>query len=144
MARTTAGAVQKILLGDYGKGRDGKLPSLDPFIEAASSLVDDVVECATEKGVTLSTAKRELLERWLAAHFYQQSDKGYSGRSTERSSGQFHGQWGMRLENTNYGQTAMTLDPSGCLAEINSSTPQADLFWGGTTDTNALDYDERN
>lgn len=144
MSRTTAGAVQGILGSDYGKGLDGKLPSLDPYIETASALLDTVVECATEKGVTISSTRLELIERWLAAHCYQQSDKGYSSRSTERASGAFHGKWGMKMESTNYGQTAMMLDPSGCLVEMSSASQQADLFWGGTTEANALTYDERN
>lgn len=78
MARTTKKAVQDLLLpgGDY----DGK-SDLTPFIDTASSIVTRVNTCAIAKGNTLTVAELELIERWLAAHCYQQSDKGYQSRT---------------------------------------------------------------
>lgn len=138
--RTTALAVQKVLMEDYATN---EAPDLTPFMEAASSLVDDVISCAANKGKSLSASKLELLERWLSAHFYQQSDKGYSSKSTAGASASFQGQTAMRLESTQYGQMAMVLDSSGCLFNINSNAV-VQGFWLGKTSGEQLDYDDRN
>lgn len=140
MARTTNLAVQKLLLpgGDY----DGK-SDLSPFVETANALVTRVDACATRKGVTLSATELELVERWLAAHCYQQSDKGYQSRSTKGKSGSFHGQWGKNLENTNYGQMALSLDPSGCLAAL-AQRQRAGGYWLGKAPSEQTPYDQRD
>lgn len=144
MARTTDVLVKKVL----APGRDYDTvnnPSLQPFIEAASSVVDDVVTCATRKGKTLTSTKLELIERWLAAHLYQMSDEGYTSRSTMSASGSFQGQTGMYLEATMYGQTAITLDPTGCLVAIaKGARPTARAFWAGKRPSEQTDYDARD
>lgn len=143
--RTTSSAVQGILRlgsegGDYD---DANSPSLDPYIESAASVVDDVVECATSKGVTLSSAKRELIERWLAAHMYCLSDQTYAREKTGDAEGVAHGQTGMFLESTRYGQNALTLDPSGCLREL-SSGKRVSFDWLGLAPSAQTDYEDRD
>lgn len=138
--RTTAELVKGVLLSEYDSKRN---PSLDPFMLIASKMVDRVAACAAEDDVPLDAEEKELLERLLAAHAYQSSDPGYSSRSTMGASGSFNQQTGMGLEGTRYGQLAMTADPSGCLALMNSKK-RAEGFWLGKPTQDQLDYDQRN
>lgn len=127
MARTTADAVQGILApSNYDGATD-----LEPFIETATVVVDQVVECATRKGLTLSDALLERVECYLAAHFYGHSDQFYQSRSTQGASGSFQGQTQMGFEGSQYGQTAIRLDTSGCLSAINRGA-RAGMKWLGT------------
>lgn len=140
MARTTTAAVKDLLLQDYDSVNE---PSLAGFIETASSFIDDVVECATRKGLTLDTTKRELLERWVAAHLYGMSDQPYKGRSTLRASGQFQGETGMYFEATKYGQVAVSLDSSGCLNNLGKQN-RVRAFWMGKRPSAQTDYVDRD
>ena len=74
--RTTPAAVEGVLKQDYDPADD-----LLPFIETASSLVDDAFACSQRKKQPLSGAKQELMERWLSAHFYCVSEGKYTSRS---------------------------------------------------------------
>ena len=140
MPRTTSSEVQGVLLADYNSNTS---PDLTPFITIANLMVTRVATCAATKGKTLSTDELLMLETLLAAHAYQQSDQGYTSRSTGGASGSFQGQTGMYLEGSKYGQLALNLDYSGCLAAI-SKRQTAGGSWLGTTDTAAQTYDERN
>lgn len=144
MARTSSASVQALLL----PGRDydtDDAPSLTPFIDTASAIVDDVDECATDRGYTLGSTRLELIERWLAAHFFQQSDQGYASKSTAGASASFHGQTKMYLESTKYGQTAVRLDKSGCLQAIASEERKAvQADWLGKPPSTQTDYSERD
>jgi hypothetical protein len=115
MARTNAAAVQALLGNDYDADA---APSLTPRIETATVIVDRVATCATAKAITLTAAELELIERWLSAHFYAMTDQTYSSKSTGGASASFHGQTGLALDATKYGQTAKLLDYSGCLTAI--------------------------
>ena len=140
MARTTTLLVQGILVGDYDGSTD-----LTPYIDTASLFVDEVEECAINKGRPLSAAKLEMIERWLAAHFYGQSDKPLTQKSTQDASATFAGQTGMYLESTLYGQTASRLDPSGCLQAIAGNERKvASLFWAGKPPSTQTDYIDRD
>lgn len=138
MAYTTTIAVQSILVNDY----DGET-DLNPFIETAAAIVARTITCATAKGITLSSAEKELLERWLAAWAYCMSDKTYTSRSTLSASGSFSGQYGMGLEHNPYGQMALRVDPSGCLNSLDKRRV-ARGFWLGKRTQDQLTYDERN
>lgn len=145
MPRTTSPEVEAILRpgsqgGDYD---DDNEPSLEPYIATASALVDRVATCATNKGITLSATELELIERWLAAHCYCLSDQTYASKSTEGASASFHGQTGMAIESTRYGQMALTLDVSGCLMAL-SKRQVASAGWLGKSDPDKLTYDQRN
>jgi hypothetical protein len=126
--------------GDYD---DVNEPDLTPYIDAASLLVDDVVECATNKGVTLSTAKKEMIERWIAAHAYAMSDQTYKRKKTGDAEGEYHGQTGMYLEATKYGQFALSLDPSGCLRALSRGVA-VQAFWLGKAPSEQVDYEDRD
>ena len=118
--RTTAVAVQGILLKDY----DG-ISDLTPFIATATQVVDRASDLADDADVTLSSALLEMMERWLAAHFYACADKPYQSRSTRGASASFAGKTDMYFEATLYGQMAMRLDTSGSLQAIGGASGES-------------------
>lgn len=140
VARTTSSAVQGVLLRDYDTANS---PSLTPFIDSASTIVDRVAACAAVKGKTLSTTELELIERWLAAHSYAMSDQTLSSKVTVDAEAIFHGRTGMYLEATKYGQMALSLDYSGCLNAI-GQRKTAGGFWLGRPPSAQTDYDQRD
>lgn len=142
MARTTASQVQGVLQDDFGLRDDGTTPDVTPYIDSANVVVTRVNTCAGDKGITLSDAELELIERWLAAHLYAVSDKPLASKSSGGASGSFHGQTGMKLEATLYGQHAMLVDYSGCLAAI-GKRQNARCFWLGKNPGSQIDYEDR-
>lgn len=136
--RTNSDEVQQALGANYTEGKN-----LSIFIRMAEKILDQVEACATRKGVTIDIETQSLLATLMACHFYQSSDPGYTSRSTSAASGSFKGQWGKRFELTDYGQNAMAMDPSGCLAAMNAGN-RVGMFWGGKPDSERLTYDERN
>ena len=139
--RTNDGKVKGILLRDYDLKRK---PSLEPFIATANVIVDRVAICAVGKSITLSVAELELIERWLAAHFYKYAwDRQFASKSTGGASGSYGGQTAMHLNGTTYGQNALMVDYSGCLTNL-SETQQADGFWLGKAPSDQTDYSDRD
>lgn len=130
MARTTVIAVKNLLLDNYDKVSNPP-PDLTGFIDSASALVDQVVSSATSRGITLTTTLLEIIERWLAAHYYAQADPLYMSKSTQGASGSFMGQSALGLDSTRYGQQAKRLDISGSLAAFDLNA-RADLLWLGS------------
>jgi hypothetical protein len=148
MARTTPAAVQAVLRKDYDTAG---LPDLAPFIAAASAVVDDVAACADAQGTPLAAGRLDLIETWLAAHFSAQTDRPYASKGTEGASASFDNQTGMYLEGTTYGQRAVLLDPSGCLAALGATAapgaaaPTAtSFFWAGKRPSEQVPYWERD
>jgi len=139
MAIRTNDALVKDVLGDNYNGRS----SLGQFILAASVLVGRAATCAAAKGYTVTSAEWKVIETWLAAHLYTCMDAMYTQRSTLRASGSFQRTTGKGLDGTEYGQMAVRLDPSGCLANIDS-TQKFTMEWLGlppSEQTDALDRD---
>lgn len=144
--RTTPQAVKELMApgGDYDLRR---APSLVPAITTASVIIDDLYDAAIADGWTaaeLPAARMELVERWLAAHCYQQSDKGYTSRSTQGASGSFQGQTTMGLDSTLYGQTAKAVDPTGLLSYIYDKVNAPPEIGGthlGTPTSRKADYE---
>jgi hypothetical protein len=145
VARTTSAAVKDVLrLGSLGGDYDdANEPSLTPYITAANLIVTRVNTCATARGRTLSAAELAEIETWLAAHFYVQSDQTYASKSTGGASASFHGQTGMYLESSRYGQTAVSLDYSGCLSALGNRRTAAG-YWLGRRPSEQTDYSERD
>ena len=142
MSRTTSAAVKLVLAPGKDYDTDDN-PDLAPFIDAASAIVDDVVSCATDRGVTISTARAELIERWLAAWAYCLSDQSEQNSSTEGASAGYQGQTGMHFEANKYGQMAVSLDPSGCLNAIGKQQ-RAQITWLGKSPSSQIDYADRD
>lgn len=96
---------------------------LDPFIEAASALVDEV--CVDGYvvlfDVPYSDTKLELIERWLSAHFYAVRDPRAKSESVGPISETKESDTGLNLLSSKYGQMAMTLDTRGGLAALNQA-----------------------
>jgi hypothetical protein len=129
--RTTAIAVTGVRSIDV----DDLETALAPAIETASALVDD--HCTSG---SLSDARLELIERWLAAHFWTLHNEARLtlsetvGPITET----YFGKVGFALSLTPYGQQAMLLDKTGGLAQWNSQvvsgkTEAAGITWLGRT-----------
>lgn len=137
MARTTAEAVQGLL----GRQYDEDL-SVDVFIDTASVVVDRMVQCAARKSVTFTAAELELIERWLACHYYGSSDQFLSSKSTGGASGSYQGQTAMGLEGTKYGQSALGLDHSGCLSVLGKAKPR--FVWLGKAPSERTPYNQRD
>lgn len=140
MARTQSVDVVAILGRDYATAQ---APSLDGYIATANAMVNRVAQCAIDNEDPLSDVELELIERWLAAHYYCQSDKPYASKSTGGASASFHGQTAMRLESTLYGQTALGLDFSGCLDGLTKGNV-ATMTWLGKRPSEQIDYADRD
>jgi hypothetical protein len=137
VARTNSVAVAAILGRNYDEATD-----LSPFIETAYLMVNKVVLCAARKGATTTAEGLEIIERWLAAHYYGCHDQFYTSKSTGGASASFQGQTGMRLEATFYGQTALGLDDTGCLEAL-SKRNTASMVWLGKHRDERTDHEDR-
>lgn len=119
MPRTNATAVKAILLRDYDSKNE---PSLDPFIEIASAMVDDLVDTGSEATDT----RLELIERWLAAHYYVMSDLVYVSKSTDGVSGSFGSvpfpKGSGAFDLSRYGRMALSIDSTGKLRQSGASS----------------------
>ncbi len=124
--RTTTVAVAKIIEVDT-------TIDLDPFIEVASMLVDQVeVEEPTYLAPLL-----ELIERWLAAHFYAIRDNRIDTEKAGPVSQKNQFRVGLNFNVTIYGQQALTIDFKGVLATLQRNATDGGrtsvgLFWAGT------------
>lgn len=136
MSRTTVTAVAGVLARNW----DGTT-GLQPFIDAASSIVDDAVT-NDEDGV-LNSNNTELIERWLAAHFYHCSDPVYQGKNSNKAGGQFQGTSAMAMDGSRYGQMAKRLDPSGWLEAVDSKGVIG-AAWLGKAPSDQIDYVDRD
>lgn len=141
--RTDATTVKEVLAGG-GDYHTRSSPSLTIYITTASALIDDVLICAARKGIPIDSVRATLLESWAAAHYYKVSDQAMMSKNTAGASAVYQGNT-MRegLRGTKYGQTAIELDPSGCLAQI-ASGKTASVKWGGKPEKDWLDYNDRN
>lgn len=132
MPRTTQPAVVDILGQHYDTIRQ---PSLQAFILTASNLVSKIEAADSDNELDAETL--ELIERWLAAHFYAHSDQMLTSKSTEGASGSFQGRTDMFFSSTFYGQNAMLLDSTNYLANREGEAksgdrPRPKLYWAGT------------
>jgi len=124
--RTTILAVQTLLGSNYGPLSNelgGAYPNLQQFIDTAWPLVDQVVYWGNKRygraGGGLTTFLQEIVERYLACHFYQQMDQGYASKSQGGASASFQGQLSLGIESSPYGRTALNVDWTGILSAIN-------------------------
>ena len=125
---------------------------VEPFIRSAhSKLMWLYAHCTGMSSMTDDDLT--IVEAWLAAHYYAQKDPQYLSKSTGGASGSFQGQVGKYFESTWYGQRAIELDHSGCLARLQSeliSTSQgggkrvASIHWAGKVPSEQIDYVERD
>jgi hypothetical protein len=143
MARTNTTLVQAVLGSDYGRfpqSMGGGQPDLQQYIDTATLTVDQVEVKAAAKNKALTTAQLEMIERWLAAHYYTRMDPTYTSRSTQGASGNFTQP---KDDPERYRKTAIELDTSGSLnAILNRLT--AGTEWLGKPKSAQIPYDERD
>jgi hypothetical protein len=132
MARTTPEAVEILLGFNYATMSQ---PSLTPYIDTASNIVDRLIGEAALIDVSIGGVTAELIERWLSCYFYCIMDPLYTSKSTDKASGGW--------EARSYKEAAIALDPSGLLAALLDPKLQASGSWLGKTDAELRDYDER-
>lgn len=133
MARTTAELVKGIIEVD-------ELTSdLAPYIETANELVTEL--CAPAGYLD---SRLELIERWLAAHFYAVTDPRLKSESFGKSSGEYQSKIDLHLNLSHYGQQAQLLDTQGKLAQLNEAVgkgkPQATIKFLGSTSEEQAEY----
>jgi hypothetical protein len=141
MSRTTSDAVKKLVEVDATISTD-----LAPFIETASSLVDDVVATAKKSdGSDYYTApKLELIERWLAAHFYTIRDNRPASEKAGSVSVNYQYEIGKMLSSSMQGQTALMLDTAGGLASLSKQSEdgkprKVGAYYLGSSDLHDID-----
>lgn len=127
--RTTSAAVQGICQVKSTIG-------LTPFIEVANSVV---TKHCTDTSFT--AGELELIERWLAAHFYKMRELQLQNEKAGPVSRSFQSSLNLGFDNSTYGQMAMRLDWSGALSALNEQAKKGaqitpTVTWAGTT------YDE--
>jgi len=133
VSRTTSIAVSEIIEVDTSI-------SLTPFINTASAMVTK--HCAELYAYT--DEELELIERYLAAHFYTLRDP----RPTQETAGKVN-QWlqskvDLGLATSHYGQMAMVLDYNGGLSKLNTETKKGGkrtvgISWLGTENEELAD-----
>lgn len=122
--RTTSALVEAIV--DINPGLD-----LTPYIVAANQITTGVCTYQTPKHPCPGRpipytdgfigSQMEIIERWLAAHFYGVYDALLSASRALDASVQFQFKIAYDLRNTRYGQQAIMLDFQGNLAKWNNS-----------------------
>ena len=128
MARTTGTLVAGIIEIDptFDLAVD-----LDPFIFPANELV---TEACGNYGH--SAGRLEIIERYLSAHFYTLRDPRPVSERAGSVSATYQSKVDLNLSTSHYGQTAMVLDTSGGLADLNNQAIRGkrtvSLTWGGT------------
>jgi len=135
MARTTVDNVEAIIDIDSGI-------SLTPFIEVANALVTEVCSTVTDSvgDLVYDSTRLELIERWLAAHFYHIRDPKPHRDEVDDVQVTYRSIVEIGFNNTHYGQMAMRIDTNGGLSRLDSSiklgsSTTVSLSWLGKTKT---------
>jgi len=95
--------------------------SLTAWVDVANKLVDDIADA--DPSITASRLTK--IEKLAAAHLAASQDQRFESQSGGARSASFQGDTGMGFEGTKHGQAALTLDPTGTLA--NAHKPSASL-----------------
>lgn len=100
---------------------------LDPFISAASQLVDEIAPKTHHSDERLQT-----IETWLAAHFYCMRDPRTSMESAGSVKATYQSWVRPNLQLSHYGQMAIVLDTSSLLARMSRGALPVSVNWLGT------------
>ncbi len=118
-----------IVVAILGKDYDSENErDLTPYITTAEVLASQASDMAIAQARPMSVARLEMMEAWLAAHFYACSDRPYDKRTIDKDQYEFAGKTDGKargLSSTLYGQTAILLDTSGYLSSLIGSVPDA-------------------
>ncbi len=121
MVRTTQELVAGII------ELDPRISDLSPFITAASLLVDEV-----DAKSDLASENLQVIETWLAAHFYAIRDPRSLVEKAGSVSQTIESKVDLNLSVTRYGQMAMVLDTSGTLRALSNGRVSLKVTWLGT------------
>jgi len=141
MPRTTPPAVQAIIEVDT-------TVNLDPYILAGNALVTWLE--GKDSDNLLSADLLELIETYLAAHFYEANrDRKQQSKGVGGANDSYQGQTAMVLSSTDPGQTAMLLDVTGKLAQRSQDAQtgkrrKARVLWAGLPKSSQTAYDDRD
>jgi hypothetical protein len=120
MARVTATEVKQIIDLDTSTVTDEKI---EVFINMANLFINN-----TFSGVTsLSSDTLKEIERFLSAHFLHALDPRAISEKAGEVAVRYAGKFGMGLQATTYGQTALLLDTTGRLAVAAEGKKRASL-----------------
>ena len=134
MARTTNSDVQDLLAAGRNYNTVDS-PSLTPFVSTANVIVTRVSSCATAKGLSLSSTELELIERWLAAHLYTQSNPLAKRKKNLQAEDEY--------VDRSFLDGAMAVDRSGCLKSIIKGK-RASMSWLGLPPSEQTAYVDRD
>jgi hypothetical protein len=102
--------------------------SMTPFIEAANALVTE--HCSEDD---YDATRLELIERWLAAHFYAIYEPRRLSERAGPVSKQIESRVDLGFDVTRYGQMAMRFDTEGGLAALNEQIKSGGSLTVGVT-----------
>ncbi len=115
MPRTDAESVARLLEDFDGDAESADEDLFEPFILSSNELV---TELCTDSDY--SDARLELIERWLAAHFWTISHQQVKFFSAQKVQESYDSKVDLYLNQTKYGQMAQMLDTKGNLAALNN------------------------
>lgn len=122
------------IIAALGSNYDADLSaSLSIHLETAEAMLSTVESCATSKGITLAPMMLKSLERLLACHYYCLADRPLQEEVVGKSEQVVQGLTDMGFKSTYFGQSALQLDPSGCLNGLQQNA-RASFIWLGTED----------
>lgn len=134
MSRTSRANVAMIIELDVTVVPDDA--AMAPFIDVAGELVTEHCTGASGPATPYTDTRLELVERWLAAHFYSCRDPRAKSEGAGSVNVTYDITGGLGFDGTTYGQTAMRLDTNGGLTRLNENTkkgkPNAKVIWLGT------------
>jgi hypothetical protein len=117
--------------------------SVQPFIDAATALVDYVV--TKDSDGILNTALLLQIETYLAAYYYAIKDGQYQSEKNESASATYQtGVSGKGLELNDWGRAAIALDVTGTLAGVSRGKLRASATWLGLPPSDQTDYIDRD
>lgn len=120
---------------------------LEPFIKTANARINALLLSCSAMASSLSS-ELAIVETWLAAHYCAKINPALTQEGAGKASGSYEtGVVGKYLESTRFGQTAIEVDSSGCLAKLQSSlmkgAQSASLHYLGKKASDKLDWSER-
>ena len=118
-----------------------------PFITVANELVTECCTGDNGPATAYSDDRLELIERFLAAHFYTNRDPRLTDERAGSVGGSYQSKVDLGFDTSHYGQTAMRLDTNGGLAALNATTTgggktRVGAFWAGTPAASVDTMDE--
>lgn len=129
---------QELVAGVLVNSMDEEDDDLEPFIATANILVTRVCAPAVDGDGNLvyGAADLEMIERWLAAHFYKiPNPADLRTQVSMNASNQIESKVDLGLDVTRWGQMAKVLDTAGGLAMIDNKSENRrgwGAYWLGT------------